>query len=114
MCVYIYIHTSVSLSVPPHVCLLVITTIYDNTQAGYPHVASHLAGDGEGGDGDGGAGEGDLGLRTKATNVESSGRNLEVSKNWGPLFGSPYNKDHSVLGAHIRAPDFWKLPFGSR
>ena len=27
------------------------------------------------------------------------GPNMEVSKNWRPLFGSPYNRDHSILGS---------------
>ena len=31
----------------------------------------------------------------------------------GALSGSPYNKDHSILGCILGPFDFWNLPFAS-
>ena len=30
----------------------------------------------------------------------------------GALLGSPYDKDHRMLGVFTEAPEFWKLPCG--
>ena len=37
---------------------------------------------------------------------------MGVSQNWGPLIGSPYSKDHIMLGLY-EASDFWKLPYAA-
>ena len=37
--------------------------------------------------------------------------NLGVSQNYGYLFGSPHNKDYSILGSILGFPYFGKLPF---
>ena len=34
---------------------------------------------------------------------------MGVSINWGPLFGSPYNKDHSILGSILGPPIYGSL-----
>ena len=44
------------------------------------------------------------------------GRNLTrvymgVPKNYGYLFGGPYNKDYSILGSILGSPYFGKLPY---
>ena len=36
---------------------------------------------------------------------------MAVSKNWGPLFGSPSNKSPTFLGIYIGTPDFWNPPY---
>ena len=36
---------------------------------------------------------------------------MEVSQNWGYLFGGPHNKDYSIWGSILGSPYFGKLPF---
>ena len=36
---------------------------------------------------------------------------MGVSQNYGYLFGSPHNKDYSILGSILGFPYFGKLPY---
>ena len=38
-------------------------------------------------------------------------RGLQVSQNYGYLFGGSHNKDYSILGSILGSPSFGKRPF---